>query len=236
MGSDTGAYGLLLLSGFLGSLGHCLGMCGPLVMMVSTQFARSEGSSTLSLHLLYHSARITVYALLGAVVGAIGSLLGLGSQLSKVAGAVSLLLGLAVILFGLGYLGWLPLGRMGGGGAWLNRAMSQALKRGGRWGVILMGALNGLLPCGLAYGALLVAASTGGALPGALGMFLFGAGTIPALLVIGIGAGALTARTRQALLRGAGFLMVLVGLQLSLRGAAALGLVPPFQLGDMVMW
>jgi sulfite exporter TauE/SafE len=98
-----------------------------------------------------------------------------------------------------------------------------------------MGALNGLLPCGLVYSALLVTASSSGALPGALGMFLFGAGTIPALLVIGIGARVLSVRTRQALARGAGFLIVLIGLQLSLRGAAALGIVPSLRLGGLVI-
>jgi sulfite exporter TauE/SafE len=99
-----------------------------------------------------------------------------------------------------------------------------------------MGALNGFLPCGLVYSALLVTASSGGALPGALGMFLFGAATIPALLVIGMGAGALSVQTRQALARGAGFLIMLIGLQLSLRGAAALGIVPSFRLGGLVIW
>ena len=235
MSTNTGIYGALLLSGLLGSLGHCMGMCGPLVMMVGLQM-KSRGLAATPYYLLYHGARIVIYVLLGAVVGGIGSLLGLGASLSQLAGGISLVLGTGIILLGMSYLGWLPLGRMEGSGTWLNRAMSQALMRGGRWGVILMGALNGLLPCGLVYSALLVAVSSGGALPGALGMFLFGAGTLPALLVIGIGAGALGVRTRQALARGAGFLIVLIGLQLSLRGAAALGIVPSLQVGGLVIW
>jgi sulfite exporter TauE/SafE len=93
-----------------------------------------------------------------------------------------------------------------------------------------------LLPCGLVYSALLVTASSGGALPGALGMLLFGVGTIPALLVIGIGAGALNVRTRQVLAHSAGFLIILIGLQISLRGAAALGILPPLRLGGLVIW
>lgn len=235
MSINTGIYGALLLSGFLGSLGHCLGMCGPLVMMVGLQL-KSRGLTAFPHFLLYHLARISIYMLLGAVVGGIGSLLGLGASLNQLAGGVSLVLGTGIILLGMSYLGWLSLGRMEGGGAWLNQAMSQALKRGGRWGVILMGALNGLLPCGLVYSALLVTASSGGVLPGALGMFIFGAGTIPALLVIGLGAGALNVRTRQVLARGAGFLIMLIGLQLSLRGAAALGIVPSLRLGGLVIW
>jgi sulfite exporter TauE/SafE len=235
MDATIGVYGPLLLSGLLGSLGHCLGMCGPLVIMVGIQF-RARGLAALPRHLLYHGARITVYGLLGAVVGVIGSLLGLGSRLSHLAGIASLLLGLGVVLFGFGYLGWLPISRMERSGDWLSQAMSRVLKQGRLGGVILLGALNGLLPCGLVYSALLVASSTGGPLPGALGMLLFGVGTIPALLVAGLGAGTLSVRLRQALTRVAGVLIVLVGLQLALRGLAALGVVPHLHLGELVIW
>lgn len=235
MNPNTGVYGALLLSGLLGSLGHCLGMCGPLVLMVGLQL-RARGLAALPHHLLYHSARVLVYAILGAIVGALGSLLGLGGRLSHFAGVISLVLGLVVVFFGLGYLGWLPLGCLDASADWLSQAMSRALKRGGRWGVILLGALNGLLPCGLVYSALLLAASTGGSLAGALGMVLFGVGTLPPLLVVGVGAAAVSARFRQALTRVAGALIVLVGLQLALRGLAALGAVPHLHLGKLMLW
>jgi uncharacterized protein len=228
-------YGALLLSGLLGSLGHCLGMCGPLVMMLGVQLRREELAGP-HYHLLYHGARIAVYALLGAVAGTLGSLLGLGPHLGNVAGVVSLALGALVILVGLGYLGWLPLGRLEGGGAWLSRAMSRALARGGYSGILLLGALNGLLPCGLVYSALLLAAAAGGALSGALGMVIFGAGTLPALLVIGLGAGTLSARVRQTMARVAGLLIAVVGLQLVLRGGAALSLVSHLKVGGVMIW
>ena len=145
-------------------------------------------------------------------------------------------LGLAVIAFGLGYLGWRPLGQLEGWGTWLNRAMGRALKQGGLRGVILLGALNGLLPCCLVYSALLAAAAGGGVIQGALAMAAFGLGTIPALVIIGLGAGALSARIREALTRIAGIVIVIVGLQLALRGAAALRLVPHLELGRIVIW
>jgi sulfite exporter TauE/SafE len=228
-------YGVLLLSGFVGSLGHCLGMCGPLVLMVGLQL-RTRGLAALPYHLLYHLARVAVYALLGAIVGAVGSLLGLGSGLNRLAGAISLALGLVVVLLGLGYLGWLPLGRLDASAGWLSQAMGRALKRGGTLGVVLLGAINGLLPCGLVYSALLLAATTGGALPAALGMALFGLGTLPALVVVGVGAGTLSARFRQVLTRIAGAVIVVAGLQLALRGLAALGAIPHLQVGGLVIW
>jgi hypothetical protein len=102
--------------------------------------------------------------------------------------------------------------------------------------VLALGALNGLLPCGLVYSALLVAASTGGLLMGAAGMIAFGLGTLPALLVVGVGAGALSARVRQVFVRVAGLLIVLVGVQLMLRGLAGWGVVPHFHLGKVMLW
>jgi sulfite exporter TauE/SafE len=230
-----GIYGVLFVSGLLGSLGHCLGMCGPLVMMVSAQLGSREVGLAPH-HLAYHGARLAVYALLGAAVGAFGSLLGLGDPLGRLAGAVSLILGLGVILLGLGYLGWLPRGGLEGGSEWLSRAMSWALQRGRPGGVLLLGGLNGLLPCGLVYSSLLVTASSGGPLPGGLGMLAFGAGTVPALLVVGLGAGMLGVRARQAMARVAGALIVLVGLQLLLRGGAALGIVPHWRVLGVMIW
>ena len=235
MNPGIGAYGVLLISGLLGSLGHCLGMCGPLVLMVGVR-SQAHGWLGAPRHLLYHGARIAVYVLLGSMVAHIGSLLGMGTRLSQWAGVVSLVLGLLVALVGLGYLGWLPLGRFEGAWGWLSRAMGKALQWGGLWGIVALGALNGLLPCGLVYGALLVTASVGSMLSGALAMLLFGLGTLPALLVVGVGAGALSARARQVMSRISGALIGLVGLQLVLRGASALGWVPHLRLGGLMLW
>ena len=183
----------LLVSGLLGSLGHCLGMCGPLNLMVAAQM-RTNDLPTLPNFSLYHAARVLLYVLLGTLVGALGSLLGLSKQLTTLGGAVSLLLGIAILLLGAGYLGWLRTFPLEGASRWWNAALSRALKQGGWRGVALLGALNGLLPCGLVYSALLLATSTGEAWRGALGMALFGLGTFPALLALDLGAGALSLR------------------------------------------
>jgi sulfite exporter TauE/SafE len=234
MMSGDNIYLVLLLGGLLGSLGHCLGMCGPLVVMVSTGF-KSHGIAVLPGQLLYHAARTTVYALLGAVMGALGAVLGVGGT-GSVPGLLSVALGALVIAFGLSYLGWLPLGRIEGGGSWLTGAMGRAIRRGGLASAALLGGLNGLLPCGLVYSALLIAASTGGPLRGAAAMAVFGAGTLPAMLVAGLGAGQLSAGARQALSRAAGVLIMLVGVQLALRGLAALGVVGHLAVGGMMVW
>lgn len=49
-----------------------------------------------------------------------------------------------------------------------------------------LGVLLGFLPCGFLYGAIIAAAASHDPLTGALGMAAFGAGTVPALIVVGV--------------------------------------------------
>ena len=235
MGQDGGMYGALFVTGLLGSVGHCLGMCGPLVMMLGLRL-RARGLASVPYHLTYHASRIAVYALLGATAGALSSALGRGTSFGAAAGAVSLVLGAGTVLIGLGYLGWLPLSRFEGGGAWIGKAMGWGFEHPSLPRVVALGALNGLLPCGLVYSSLLIAGSAGGLLVGAAAMAVFGAGTLAALLVVGIGVGSLNARIRQAFARMAGILIIIVGIQLVLRGLAGLGAVPHLHLGRLMLW
>ncbi len=226
----------LFVSGLAGSLGHCLGMCGPLVLILGAQFPKKTWGAVLPRYLLYHAARILVYALLGLLAGEIASVIGLGGSLSRLAGLVSLALGLGVILFGLRYLGWLPFFRFREGAGWLTRAMGKTVRHGGTWGLVALGALNGLLPCGLVYSALLAAGSTGRPLTAAAGMILFGLGTVPALLILGLGAGRISVHARQTMARVAGLLIVLVGVQLMLRGGAGLGMLNHAKVLGVMLW
>jgi sulfite exporter TauE/SafE len=228
-------YAALLLTGFLGSLGHCTGMCGPLVMMISVGF-ESRGLSAIPRHLVYHGSRIGVYVLLGLLVAALGSLLRLGEHIVRLTGVVSLILGLLLMVFGLGSLGLVPLGRVLGHKGWWARAVAKARERKGYQGLALLGAVNGLLPCGLVYSALLMAAAAGSAPAGGAGMLAFGAGTIPVLLVLGVGAASLDARLRIAMRRIAGLVILLVSIQLILRGFAALGVIAHLHLGRVMLW
>ncbi len=225
----------LLVSGLLGSVGHCLGMCGPLNLMMAAQVRKNNLPPFLDFS-LYHLSRIIMYVIMGSVVGALGSLLGLSQQLNIVGGIVSLILGLGIILLGASYLGWLGSLSLEGASKWWNTAFTNLLKKRGVFGIMMLGALNGLLPCGLVYSALLLAASTGSIWTGALGMAVFGLGTFPALMALDLGAGALSVRFRERMLKVAGALMLLIGLQLFLRGGAALHFWPHLHLGGLAIW
>jgi sulfite exporter TauE/SafE len=232
---QTGIWITFLASGLLGSVGHCLGMCGPLNLMLGGQIRKND-LARLPNFTLYHFMRVVVYIIFGTIIGAAGSLLGISRQLTTIGGITGLLLGGIIIVFGLQYLGLfkrLPFGATGG---WWNDAFNRAIRAGGWRGIALMGAVNGLLPCGLVYSALLLAASSGNAVSGAIGMAIFGLGTFPTLLALDLGSGAIAGKLRSQMLRAAGGFMILVGLQLFLRGGAALHFWPHLHWGGIVFW
>lgn len=229
--------GALALAGLVGSFGHCMGMCGPLVTMLGITTRRNGSRLPVGDHVLYHASRISVYALLGMVAGTAGSFVRLASGLSTAAGLLSLILGVTVVALGVTSVagtGWA--GRALWGGDALTGAMSRAVKRGGVSGVMALGGLNGLLPCGLVYSALLAVAAGGSALRGGVAMIVFGAATMPVLIAVGLGASRLSSHSRAVLTNVAGALIIVVGLQLVLRGGAELSLLPHVQWGGLMLW
>ncbi len=203
-----------LLLGAAGSA-HCVGMCGPIALAVPSP--RPTWGSRLSSTLLLNSGRIVTYAFLGAAFGAFGKglqLAGLQQGAAIVAGA---LLILSVALPGL-LEKWLPASK---GVLLIGRVKSQLarnLKRTAPEALVLTGMLNGLLPCGLVYGAAIGASAMGDAWSGALYMLLFGLGTWPLLVALRMSNGLLGERARRALRKASPVLVGVVGLLLVLRG------------------
>ncbi|MEI6559931.1 MAG: sulfite exporter TauE/SafE family protein, partial [Rhodospirillaceae bacterium] len=69
------------------------------------------------------------------------------------------------------------------------------------WRGYALGLALGFLPCGLVYSALAAAAATRQPLAGAAGLLAFAAGTVPALVAVGLAGHAAGRRWRGALLR-----------------------------------
>ena len=232
-----GILAALFMTGLVGGMGHCFGMCGPLVVMAGARYSKVSIRHAAWRFLPYHAGRIVVYGILGFLVGLLGSLLGLGNGFFRFSAWFSLLFGVLIVLVGLGYIKILPGKIESGGGSWLTRRIGYFLKGSSTWRLFPLGVLTGLLPCGMIYSAMLVALSTGSPYWSALGMLAFGLGTTPALLVYGLGLGRVGVRYRQVFLRFASLMVVLVGMQLSLRGLASLGLIKHFMpVQGIVFW
>jgi len=203
------------LAGLVGSA-HCLGMCGGISGLFALHSSVRGLHRQLPMALVYNAGRLASYAILGFAVAAAGSRFAaltpaVGKPVRLVAGAVIILIGLQ-IAFNVRALGFLE--RMGGA-AWSRIApvARRLLPVNSLPRALGLGLLWGLIPCGLVYGMLLVAATSLRAVDGALIMVAFGIGTTPAMLLTGLGAARLAQLMRDRRTRlGAGLLIVMLGI------------------------
>lgn len=184
-------YWLMVSLGFLGSFGHCLGMCGPLSTALLLSDSASHHKSVFLKFLpviLLNIGRLISYGLVGAFMGGVGSVMiaggawvGLGSPVRQVFAIVT---GLMLVGFGFAALSdrGLPQHPFA---ARLHKGLNSWM---GRWAMAspgVLGLLWGLMPCGFLYVAQLKAAETLTPLSGALTMLAFGLGTLPMMLSVG---------------------------------------------------
>ena len=172
-----------LLMGIAGGP-HCVAMCGAACAGIGRT---SNGVNTLSMW-IFQAGRVLGYSALGAMVAA--SMQGLGwlSVHSAALRPVWTLFHVAAAMLGLVLLWrarqpvWLEAGART---VWLKvRSAAGGLRTGGVSHVLplVLGALWSLLPCGLLYSALLVAALTSSMLEGAAVMALFALGSSVSLV------------------------------------------------------
>jgi uncharacterized protein len=164
------------IMGIAGSL-HCAGMCSPLAMAIT-----SRHPGALTNRIVYNLGRITTYGLLGAVVGTIGYVLPFG----KFQNALSLTLGISLLImvaFGTTgvqipfYTKAVVKFTIG-----IKRVFGRFIRSKSHGALMLLGALNGLLPCGLTFLALSLCVTLSTPLEGFAYMFTFGLGTLPVML------------------------------------------------------
>lgn len=202
-----------LVTGLLGSA-HCVGMCGGISGLFAVSAAAKSLRTQAPKAFAYNLGRILSYAVLGVIVAVLGKTM--VESIPKLAAPVRLASGLLIILIGLQLaFNWRILTPLENAGAKLWRNVAPTAKGllpvesvGKALG---LGLIWGLLPCGLVYSVLLLAASTADPLGGSLVMLAFGLGTMPAMIATGLSASKLSqfmSRNRV----GAGLLIVLIGI------------------------
>jgi sulfite exporter TauE/SafE len=214
---------LVFLGGMLGSA-HCLGMCGPLALAVGT--ARPGWRGNLSRQLVFSAGRVFTYATLGATAGFAGlAIARRAGSLVQVQAWLAIGAGLALVALGLLTAGVIPRRVSGNSGftclagSWLGGWL-----RVPRLGtVFLAGLFTGFIPCGLVYAFLALAAAAGGTFSGAVTMALFGAGTMPLMILTGLGGSFVGLKLRAQLVRIAACCVIVTGLISIARGAGFLG-------------
>lgn len=205
----------LFMLGLLGT-GHCLGMCGPLVVALPGQTRR------FSAHLAYHTGRLMTYGIIGALMGAAGQGLtrmavAVGNDpmvwMLRAQAGISLLAGLFLMFFGLSRLGfvaeprWMVVAMPNCMPGWKHLMKRPAAQRS-NLDLFGTGLLLGGLPCGLSYAAFAKAMTSGNVATGLTSALVFGLGTLPGLLAIGAGAAILLQRYRKLADLLAGLIMI----------------------------
>ena len=165
-----------LLLGFAGSM-HCIGMCSPLAMAVASGRPRVVLNRA-----IYNAGRILVYAMAGAMVAGAGMML----PFHNYQNIISMMLGVALLLIGCTGIKTVRIPGVTGAAqavaSLVKRIFSDYMKTKTALRLFLLGALNGMLPCGLTFIALTSCLTLRGPVDGFNFMLLFGAGTLPVML------------------------------------------------------
>ena len=216
----------MLLSAFiLGLLGsfHCIGMCGPIAFMLPVD--RSNSLKKVSQITIYHFGRLLAYSIIGLVFGLIGKSLyifGFQQQLSIVIGILMILVVLIPQKTFNKYNFSKPVYKAI---SKVKSALGSALKKKTMDTFLTIGFLNGFLPCGLVYMALIAAMAGGNAANGSLYMTIFGLGTIPLMTTAIYLSHFLKGSARQHIQKIIPVFVVFIGVLFIIRG---LGLGIPY--------
>ena len=203
-----------LLAGLLGSA-HCLGMCAGISGLFAVSSEISSLRAQLPFALAYNLGRVCSYAFLGIVVATFGGVIvkaspGLAGGIRLLSGAIIILVGLKVafdsrilnIIERMGTTLWSRI-------APVAQRLVPVTNVPRAFG---LGLVWGWLPCGLVYSVLLIAATSTQPIQGAFVMIAFGLGTLPAMLLTGLGAANVSAFMRRRETRlGMGLLIISLG-------------------------
>jgi len=179
---------IILTTAFLGSVGHCIGMCGGIVVAYTSSKVDPKSSyiEQTTSHLAYNFGRVATYTILGALFGFIGQVIAF-TPTTK--GILFFITGVLMVLAGLSLIGNIKFLNSAEWSvskyAWYQNSFRKLITSKNYMSFFLLGMLNGIIPCGLVYSFAIFAASTATPLGGALVMATFGLATIPALFFLG---------------------------------------------------
>jgi len=200
--------------GFLGSF-HCIGMCGPIALSIPVN--RKSFFSLIAGTLTYNSGRLITYSLMGLVFGLVGE----GFVLAGLQQSLSVFLGIGIIILLLIPRISQKLAHSGQVIRFIEKWKSVIRKLFGIHSyssLLLIGLLNGLLPCGLVYLGIAGSVATGDPIDGALFMAAFGLGTLPAMLSITFLRDLISIRIRKTMRKIVPVFVVITAVLLILRG------------------
>lgn len=221
------SYGMLFLIGLITSV-HCVAMCGGINLSQciprGEESANSTPFSTFRPTFLYNLGRVISYTAVGFVVGALGSVITFSNAFQ---GGLKLVAGVFMVIMGINLMGIFP---------WLRRFNPRMPKifskkinqqKQDSNSPLIVGLLNGLMPCGPLQAMQIYALSTGNPFAGALSMFLFSLGTVPLMFGLGAISSVLGKKFTQKVMTVGAVLVVVLGLSMLSQGFSLTGIALP---------
>ncbi len=210
-----------LIIGLVASVSSCLAVVGGLVLSLSATVSQDKISDIKPM-MLFHGGRLISFAILGGVLGAIGSAIGISFTLTAVLGIIA---SIVMIVLGLNLVGVfeknmiaLPSGVF----SFFRKVEHKTIAP------FLVGVGTFFLPCGFTQAMQVAALSSGSFVSGLLIMGAFALGTLPMLALLSFGSASF-AQSRHAPLffKSAGVLVIGLGAFALLAGLAGLGVIEP---------
>lgn len=212
-------YGLIFFIGLLAGF-HCISMCGSIVVTYST-LCLDDKKRSLWPHWQYNIGRIISYTIIGAILGGFGSFFAINPVFN---GIITVMAAILMLLLGISLVTkWSILEKL------KIRTPQFVAKyifsqKNKRTAPLIIGLLNGFMPCGPLQAMQLYALTSGNALRGALSLFLFALGT--SILMFGFGAflSFISQKHIKNILKLSGLLVIILSIFMLVRGLANFGI------------
>jgi sulfite exporter TauE/SafE/copper chaperone CopZ len=215
------SYGMLFLIGLLTSV-HCVAMCGGINL--SQCIPQTGAKNPVRSSLLYNIGRVISYTIIGGIVGALGSVITFSGAFK---GIVQILAGVFMVIMGVNMLGIFPNLRKFQPRLPAGLAKRINIEKAKGKSPLIVGLLNGLMPCGPLQAMQLYALSTGSPLKGAVSMLLFSLGTVPLMFGLGALSSLLSKKFTRKVMTAGAVLVTVLGLTMFSQGAVLSGFALP---------
>lgn len=207
--------------GLVASVSSCLAVVGGLVLSLSATVSEDKVSDIKPMT-LFHGGRLVSFAVLGGVLGAIGSAIGISFTATAILGIIA---STVMIVLGLNLVGVFEKNMIAipsGVFSFFRKVENKTIAP------FLVGVGTFFLPCGFTQAMQVAALSSGSFISGLLIMTAFALGTLPMLALLSFGSASL-AQSKHAPLffKSAGVLVIGLGSFALLAGLAGLGVIDP---------
>lgn len=207
--------------GLIASVSSCLAIVGGLVLSLSAKISQDNVSDTKTFT-LFHAGRLVSFAVLGGVLGAIGSAIGINFTFTAILG---ILASVVMLLLGLNLVGVFEKNKIALPSGIFNFFRRIEHKT---FTPLVLGFATFFLPCGFTQSMQVQALSSGSFISGLIIMFAFALGTLPMLLLLSFGSASFAHGKHAPLFfKSAGIVVIGLGLFALLAGLAGLGIINP---------